>query len=221
MAYIDLIAKVHNQTQRNYLEERVLNCDKAECATVAKQFGKDYWDGDRKHGYGGYRYDGRWKSLATDLANHYNLKPGDKILDIGCGKGYLLYEFTQLLPGVEIAGLDISQYALENAKEEVNPFLQLGNAIELPYEDHYFDLVVSINTLHNLYNYDLHKALKEIERVGKEKKYIVVDGYRNEREKVNLLYWQLTCECFYTPEEWEWLFEVSGYTGDYCCIYYP
>ena len=220
MAYIDLISKIHTRTKRNYLEERVLNCDKAECAVVAKRFDQNYWDGDRKYGYGGYQYDGRWLTLAKDLVEHYQIKPGDRILDIGCGKGYLLYEFTQIVAEVVVAGLDISQYAIDQAKPEVKACLQVGNAIDLPYEDHSFDLVVSINTLHNLYNYDLQLALQEIERVGKDKKYLVVDSYRNDAERINLMYWQLTCECFYTPKEWEWMFAQSGYRGDYGCIYY-
>jgi len=219
MAYVDFIMKLHKSTKRNYLE-RVVEHDKAECAEVAIQYGKDYWDGDRKYGYGGFYYDGRWRTVAEEIAKHYGLKPGDKILDVGCGKGFLLYEFTQAIPGVEVAGIDISQYAIDNAKEEVKPFLRAGNAIDLPYESNTFDFVVSITTLHNLYNYELHQALQEIERVGKDKKYIVVESYRNEREKVNLLYWQLTCRSFYTPGEWEWFFKQSGYTGDYGCIFF-
>jgi len=220
VAYIDFISKVHTRTQRDYLAERVIGIDKARCATIAKQFGKDYWDGERKYGYGGYYYDGRWYPVAEEMVKYYDLKLGGKILDVGCGKGYLLYEFTRAIPRVEVAGLDISQYAIDNASEEVKPSLQVGNAIDLPYEDNSFDLVVSINTLHNLYIYDLQRALQEIERVGKEHKYIVVDSYRTEREKVNLLYWQITCECFYTPQEWEWLFRESGYTGDYGYVFY-
>ena len=219
MVYIDFIEQVHAVTGRNYLE-RVTEHDKAECATVSKEFGKDYWDGDRKYGYGGYCYDGRWRTTAERMASYYDLKPGHQILDVGCGKGFLIYEFTQVVPGVEVAGMDISRYALDNAKVEIKPFLQAGNATDLPYESHTFDLVVSINTVHNLYNYELLKALKEIERVGKECKYIVVDSYRTEREKANLLYWQLTCECFYTPQEWEWMFELSGYTGDYGYVFF-
>lgn len=219
MAYIDFIQRIHASTKRNYLE-RVVAHDKAECAEVAKQFGWEYWDGDRKYGYGGHRYDGRWRGFAQDLATHYKVQPGDRILDVGCGKGFLLYEFTQVVPGVEISGIDISAYAVENAKDEVKPFLTTGNATDLRYPDRHFDLVVSINTLHNLYNYQLHKALQEIERVGKQHKYIVADSYRTEREKVNLLYWQVTCESFSTPAEWEWMFAQSGYTGDYAFIYY-
>lgn len=219
MAYIDFLTQVHTSTKRNYVQ-RVIDHDKAECATIAKQYGQDYWDGDRKYGYGGYRYDGRWLSIAQQMAQHYNLKPGDKVLDVGCGKGYLLYEFTQAVPGIEIVGLDISEYAIAHAKEEIKPFLQVGNATKLPYPDQTFDFVVTILALHNLYNYELYAALKEIERVGKQKKYIVVESYRNEQERVNLLYWQLTCESFYTPQEWEWFFQISNYRGDYGCIYF-
>lgn len=219
MAHVDFIERVHTSTRRNYLE-RVIEHDKAECATVSKQFGKEYWDGDRRYGYGGYYYDGRWFSVAENIANYYGLNADAKILDIGCGKGFLLYELTQVLAQASVTGLDISQYAIDNAKEEVRPLLQVGNAVELPFEDNSFDLVISINTLHNLYNFDLKKALQEMERVGKQHKYMVVDSYRTEQEKVNLLYWQVTCECFYTPQEWEWFFQESGYTGDYSYVFY-
>ena len=216
MAYVDFIMKLHTSSKRDYVQ-RVVDHDKAECSEVAIQYGEDYWDGDRKYGYGGYRYDGRWRPVAEAMAEHYSLKPGDKVLDVGCGKGYLLYEFTQALPGAEVAGIDISEWAIDHAKEEVKPFLQTGNAVSLPYEDNYFDYVVSITTLHNLYNYDLRKALQEIERVGKQK-HVIIESYTNEREKANLLYWQLTCRSFYTPREWEWFMAESGYTGDYSYI---
>lgn len=217
MAYVDFVMKLHKGTTRDYLE-RVVAHDKAACAEVAIQYGRDYWDGDRKHGYGGYRYDGRWRSIAEDMVRHYGLKPGDSILDVGCGKGFLLYEFTQILSGVHVAGLDLSSYAIEHAKEEVKPYLRVGNATHLPWPDKTFDFVVSITTLHNLYNYELKCALQEIERVGKTKKHVIIEAYRNEREKANLLYWQLTCRSFYTPKEWEWCFAQSGYTGDYSYI---
>ena len=218
MAYVDFIMKLHQGTKRDCLQ-RVIDHDKAACAEIAVQYGMDYWDGDRQYGYGGYRYDGRWRPIAESMAQHYGIKPGDKILDVGCGKGYLLYEFTQAVPGVEIAGIDISDYAVANSKEEVRPFLRVGNAVSLPYEDGAFDFVVSVTTLHNLYNFELRRAVQEIQRVGKkDSKHIVVESYRNEREKVNLLYWQLTCRSFYTPEEWEWFLKESGYTGDYSYI---
>jgi ubiquinone/menaquinone biosynthesis C-methylase UbiE len=217
MAYVDFITKIHKATKRDYVG-RVLEADKAECAEAALKFDKDYWDGDRKTGYGGYKYDGRWRVVAEDMARHYKLKPGASILDVGCGKGFLLYEFTQVVPGAKVAGIDISRYGIEHAKEEVKPFLQVGTAAKLPYPDRSFDFVFSVNTLHNLYNYELFAALKEIERVGRGSKHIIIETYRNEREKMNLLYWQLTCRAFLTPKEWEWLFQQAGYTGDYSYI---
>lgn len=219
MQYIDLTRTLPSAPKRDYVE-RVATGDKAECAAVAKQYGEDYWDGDRKYGYGGYRYDGRWRPVAEDMARQYGLKAGDRILDVGCGKGYLLYELTQAVRGVDVAGIDISQYAIDNAKDEVKPFLRVGNAIDLSYEDNSFDFVVSITTLHNLHNYELRKALQEIERVGKANKYVFVESYRNERERVNMLNWQLTCCSFYTPEEWVWFYKESGYDGDYGFLFF-
>lgn len=219
MAYIEFIEEVHRSTKRDYLA-RVLAGNKAEFASIAKKFDFDYWDGSRNTGYGGYKYDGRWLIVAKRLAAHYGLKAGDRILDIGCGKGFLLYEFTHAVPGVEVAGLDVSRYALENAKDEVKPYLLEGRAESLPFPDRSFDLVLSINTLHNLQLPELDRALKEIERVGRRHKYILMDGYRDEQEKVNLLYWQLTCECFFTPREWEWVLKTSGYSGDFGCIFF-
>jgi protein-L-isoaspartate(D-aspartate) O-methyltransferase len=217
MAYVDFVMKLHAATRRDYIE-RVVSHDKAESAEVALKWGPDYWDGDRRYGYGGMRYDGRWRTVAQDMAKHYHLKPGARILDVGCGKGYLLYEFTQVVPDAEVAGIDISRYALEDAKDEVKQFLKLGDAVDLPWPDNYFDFVVSVTTLHNLHNYDLDKALKEIERVARGPKHVIIESYRNEHEKANLLYWQLTCRSFYTPREWEWFFQRAGYSGDYSYI---
>jgi len=219
MAHLDILNEIHQGTRRDYLA-RLLAGNKAEFATLAKKFDVEYWDGDRNTGYGGYRYDGRWRAVARRLADLYGLQSGHRILDVGCGKGFLLYDFTQVVPGVRVQGIDVSRYALAHAKEEVASALELGNATSLPYPDKVFDLVVSINTLHNLYIDDLFTALREIERVGKAHKYIVMDSYRNEQEKVNLLYWQLTCECFFTPREWEFVFRQAGYTGDYGFIYF-
>ena len=219
MAYIDFLSTVHKSTKRDYLA-RVNEFPKAEAAKLAKKFDYDYWDGDRKVGYGGFRYDGRWKKVALAMADHYGIKPGDKILDVGCGKGFLLYDFTQVVPGVLVRGIDISSYAIVHGKEEIRSCLQIGNANSLPFPDREFDLVISITTVHNLYCYDLEKALKEIERVGKRNKYICVESYRNEEEKANLLYWQLTCEAFNTPEEWQWWFDKTGYKGDHSFIYF-
>jgi len=219
MAYVDFLSSVHKSTKRDYIA-RVLEFPKAEAAKLAKKWDVEYWDGDRKTGYGGYHYDGRWRKVAEVMVQHYDIKPGNKILDVGCGKGFILYDFTQAVPGLEVAGIDVSHYAIEHAKEEVKPNLKVCSAADLPYEDNSFDLVISINTLHNLYCYDLYKALKEIERVARKNKYICVESYLSEEEKVNLMYWQFTCEMFCTPAEWEWWFKHTGYTGDYSFIYF-
>jgi len=220
MVQIDFIQTLHSSTKRNYVQ-RVVDYDKAECDKIASQFGKDYWDGERQYGYGGYSYDGRWLPIAQKMAEHYGIKAGDRILDVGCGKGYLLYEFTQAVPGVEVVGLDISQYGIDNSKEEVKPFLHQGTAASLPFEDNSFDFVVSLGTLHNLGLKDVWNAVSEIERIGKNSsKYIMVESFRDEAEKANLLYWQLTCKSFHGVHDWAWLYEKAGYSGDYGFIYF-
>lgn len=219
MAYVDFIEQIHGSTQRDYVQ-RVVEHDKAAVAEVSKQFGYDYFDGERMYGYGGYRYDGRWQQFARDLAAHYELGPGQRVLDVGCAKGFLVHDFRDAVPGIEVAGVDVSEYAIEHAMDDVRDVLQVASAVDLPYADDTFDLVVSVNTLHNLRLPDLERALQEIERVGRRHAYLILDGYRTEREKANLMYWQITCECFFTPDEWQWLFDRVGYTGDFACIYY-
>lgn len=220
MAYIDFMSVLHKSTPRDYLA-RVKDPDypKAKAAELAKQWGYDYWDGDRRINYGGYRYlEGRWEQVARAMAEHYRLPDNPRILDIGCGKGYFLFDFLKVRPDAEIHGIDISAYAIEHAKEEIRDRLQVGNAINLPWPDDSFDLVVSMTTLHNLHNYDLDRALREMERVGRQHKYLCVESYRTEQEKANLLYWQVTCEAFCTPEEWHWWFRHTGYSGDHSFI---
>jgi len=219
---IDFISKNHKKTNRNYLA-RVNEPEypKAKAAELAKKFDYDYWDGDRRICYGGYKYiPGYWEEVAIKMIKNYKLPTNAKILDIGCGKGFLLYEFTKLIPNGEFKGIDISEYAIRNSKEEVKDFLTLGNADSLPYPDDYFDLVISINSLHCLHAYELEKALKEMERVGKKDKYLCVESFRTEEEKANLLYWQVTCEAFNSPKSWLWWFNLTGYSGDYSFIYF-
>ena len=197
-----------------------MNDDKVECMKISRKYGREYWDGDRRYGYGGYRYDGRWETVAKKLIEAYNLPENAKILDVGCGKAFLLYEFKKLLPKCEVKGFDISEYAIKNAKEEVKSSLFVHRAQE-PYGfgDKEFDLVISLNTLHNLTLPELQTALSEIERVGRNK-YVTMESYRNELELFNLECWALTAESFFRPEEWVWLFERFGYTGDYEFIYF-
>ena len=222
MNEIDFMGSLHKSTTRDYLA-RVNDKDypKAKAAKLAKKFDYDYWDGDRRICYGGYKYfEGRWEIIAKKMVEVYKLPQKAKILDIGCGKGYLLFDFLKVLPSAEVHGIDISNYAIENSKKEIKDKLKVGNAAELPYEDNYFDLVISINTLHCLEAPSLFKSLKEMERVGNSLKYLCVESYRNEMEKANLLYWQVSCEAFNTPLEWLWWFNLAGYSGDYSFIYF-
>jgi SAM-dependent methyltransferase len=222
MKNIDFMSHIHKSTNRDYLA-RVNDTEfpKAKAAELAKKWGYDYWDGDRRINYGGYNYiPDRWAPVGQAMIEEYHIKPGDKILDIGCGKGFQLFELTKLIPGLKVHGIDISSYAIDNCKDELKDCLQIGNANNLPFPDNYFDFVFSINTLHNLHNYDLDKSLREMERVGKKNKYICVESYRNEIEKVNLMYWQVTCQAFCCPEEWLWWFKQTGYSGDYSFIFF-
>ncbi len=215
---LNIITPLHTRAKREYIGRMVDG--KVECMKIAKEYGQKFWDGNRRYGYGGYKYDGRWEVVAQQLIDLHNLKDDAKILDVGCGKGFLLYEFKKLLPKAEVTGFDISEYSITNAKEEIKNHLFVHQAESpYPFGDHQFDLVISITTLHNLPIFDLKVALEEIERVGK-KGYITVEGFRNEQELFNLQCWALTCESFYQPNEWIWLFNNFGYSGDYEFIYF-
>ncbi len=215
---LDIQTPLHKKTARDYFQR--MKDNKPECAAIARKFDRDFFDGERRYGYGGYSYDGRWEPVARKLIELYRLKEDAKILDVGCGKGFLLYEFKKLLPSVTAMGFDISRYSIDNAKKEVRDNLFVHDAKNrYPFKDKEFDLVISLMTLHNLRIDGLKTTLSEIERVGKNK-YITVEGYRNEKELFNLQCWALTCEQFFRPEEWVWLFNEFGYTGDYEVIYF-
>lgn len=215
---VEFFTPLHRSTKRNYIE-RMVN-DKVNCMIKAKEFEFDYWDGDRKYGYGGYKYDGRWKPVAEQMIKIYDLKPNAKILDVGCGKAFLLYELKLLLPQAELIGFDISKHGLADAPEAIRPSLHRRRAQDpYPWKDKSFDLVISLNALHNLRVFDVAAAVKEIERVGKQK-YILVEGYRNELEMFNLECWALTAESIFDDQEWLWLYKEFGYTGDYEFIYF-
>jgi SAM-dependent methyltransferase len=182
---------------------------------VAKRFGKEYFDGDRGQGYGGYRYDGRWVPIAERMRDFYGLRAGARILDVGCAKGFLLHDFRQVVPGVRVAGVDISEYAVIHAMDDVRPFLVVGSADALPFPDAAFDLVVSINTAHNLERPRCVQAIREVERVSRSHKYLQVDSYLDDEQREKFERWQLTALTHFDPEGWRRLFAETGYTGEY------
>ena len=216
---LNLVTGLHKATKRDYLGR--MNDSKVEAMKIAKQYGFDYWDGDRRFGYGGYKYmKGRWAKVAQQLIDLYGLRAGSKILDVGCGKGFLLYEIQLLQPGIEIHGFDISQYGLENTHPDLKAKLFIHRAQEtFPFQDNFFDLVISLGTLHNLHIFELEVAVSEIERVGKQG-YIMVESFRNELEMFNLECWALTAESLMDVDEWKWVYDRFGFTGDYEFIFF-
>ena len=183
---------------------------------IARSFGKDFFDGSRSHGYGGFSYDPRfWRPVAPVFQSHWNLKDGDSLLDIGCAKGFMLYDLQQLIPKLKISGVDISEYAIANAKAEVKEFCKVANATQLPFPDKSIDVSISITTLHNLEEKDLICALLEIERVTKRGSFITIDAYRNNDEKERMEAWNLTAKTVMHVDSWKELLSDVGYTGDY------
>ncbi|MBM79180.1 MAG: SAM-dependent methyltransferase [Planctomycetaceae bacterium] len=216
---VQFVTPIHRATKRAYIDRMI--DQKVDCMIKAKQYGSDYWDGNRRYGYGGYKYiPGWWEPVAEALINYYGLSNHSRILDVGCGKAYLLHELKQLLPQLEIVGFDISSYALSKAKSSVCDSLFIHYAQDTyPFPDQYFDLVISLGCFHNLRLFELETALKEVERAGKNG-YIMLESYRNEQELFNLQCWALTCESFFDQQEWIWLYKHFGYTGDYEFIYF-
>lgn len=187
---------------------------------IAKRFGRDFFDGERRHGYGGYRYDGRWLPVARRFVEHYGLKSDVRILDVGAAKGFLMADFLQMLPSATVRGIDVSVYAKENAYGGMGPQIDIGSAENLPYPDKSFDLVISINSIHNLPLEGCKQALREIERVSRAHKFITVDAWRTEEERKRLLDWILTAETYMAVDDWHQLFAEVGYTGD-CWWFIP
>lgn len=211
MAEINLL-DLYPKAKRN-LEARAQVKD--EDRLLARKFGFEYFDGTRDQGYGGYRYDGRWKVVVERFKKHYNLKDDCSVLDIGAAKGFMLHDFKALMPDAHFSGLEISQYAIDNAMEDVRENILLGNVKELPFKDNSFDLVIAINTIHNLERDECFEAVKEIERVGRGGKFITVDAYRDEDEKKRMYMWNLTAKTIMSVDEWIAFFKEAGYTGDY------
>ena len=212
MAESDLLRSLP-RPKRN-IQKRAEAKDPAVVA-IAKQYGEQYWDGPREYGYGGYRYDGRWRPVARDMIAHYELQPGMKVLDVGCGKGFLVKDLMTECPGLEAFGLDVSRYALMNAPPELAGRLHQGSADDLPFPDGAYDLVVSLNTIHNLPRPRAVQALAEVQRVSQGSAFVVVDSYHTPEQKEVFESWVLTAEFHGYPDEWRAVFAEAGYTGDW------
>jgi SAM-dependent methyltransferase len=200
------------RTKRNVSARHAAQAHERE---TALRFGREYFDGDRSQGYGGYRYDGRWLPIAETFRDHWDLKPGDRVLDIGCAKAFLVRDLMTVCPGLEVVGLDISEYALVNAEDATRGRLVLGNAASLPFSNHSFRAAISINTIHNLERTQCIQAVREMSRVAPEGGYIQVDSYRTPDEREEFLKWVLTAKTHDYPKGWEALYQEAGYTGDY------
>ena len=210
---IDLLAN-YPRTKRN-VEERGEEKTEEDRA-IARRFGKEFFDGDRRHGYGGFAYHPRfWQPVIPTFREHFGLTGKSSVLDVGCAKGFMLHDLAALSPGITVRGVDISDYAIENAIGDMKPFVQVGDARNLPFEDNAFDVVISINTVHNLEREDCARSLREIERVARGKAFVTMDAYRNEEERVRMAAWNLTAKTVLHVDEWKAFFDEVGYTGDY------
>ncbi len=208
------LLKNYPKSKRN-LDER-LSEKSPEIVKIAREFGKEFFDGDRKYGYGGLKYNPiYWEVVARDFIEYYKLKPDAKILDVGCAKGYMIYDFKRQYPGLEINGIDISKYAIENCHPEIKNNLSLGNAKSLEFDDNYFDLVISINTVHNLELSECVTSIKEISRVSKGNSFITVDAYNTNEEKERMFKWNLTAKTIMSTNDWKEIFKKIGYNGDF------
>jgi len=183
---------------------------------AALKFGREYFDGSREQGYGGYVYDGRWRPVAARVIDRYGLKSGSRVLDVGCAKGFLMKDLLDALPGLEVWGLDVSDYAIRHAHPDVAHRMLRASCDRLPWHDGAFDAVLAINTIHNLDRAGCMAALREIVRVGRPgRAFVQVDAYRNESERDLFEAWMLTAKTYCRPEEWRALFDETGYDGDY------
>jgi len=210
---IDLLVN-YPRAKRN-VEDRGQNKTE-EDRRIAREFGREFFDGDRRHGYGGFNYLPRfWQPVIPTLQQHFGITSGSSLLDVGCAKGFMLHDLAQLIPGITVKGVDVSAYAVEHVIEDMKPHVQVADARRLPFADKSFDVVIAVNTVHNLERADCAQALHEIERVNRKGAFVTVDAYRTEEEKTRMFAWNLTAKTIMSVDEWVAFFEEVGYTGDY------
>jgi SAM-dependent methyltransferase len=212
MAEVNLLDKLP-KPKRNLQARTHAKTD--EHIRISREYGQTYFDGPREYGYGGYRYDGRWVPVAQDMIKHFDLKPGDRVLDVGCAKGFLVKDFMKALPGLEAFGLDVSEYAMMHCEPEVVGRLHLGSGDKLPFPDNSFKAAISLNTIHNFDRDGVIRAMKELQRVSGGRAFVQVDSYRTPEQKAVFEDWVLTAKFYGYPHEWTDVFNEAGYTGDY------
>jgi SAM-dependent methyltransferase len=210
---IDLLVN-YPRTKRNVDERGQTKSE--EDRAIARRFGKEFFDGDRRHGYGGFNYMPRfWQPVIPTFQQHFGLDASSSVLDVGCAKGFMLHDMAELIPGITVKGVDVSEYAIAHAIDDMKPHLSVASATKLPFPDKSFDVVISINTVHNLVRDDCATALREIERVARKGAFITVDAYRDDEEKRRMMAWNLTAQTIMHVDEWKAFFAQVGYTGDY------
>ena len=210
---IDLLEN-YPRTKRNVEERGETKTE--DVRRIARQFGKEFFDGDRQYGYGGFKYFSRfWQPVIPTLQKHFGLTGRSSLLDVGCAKGFMLHDLVELIPDITVSGVDVSDYAIEHAMDDIKSKVQVADAKNLPFADNSFDVVIAINTIHNLERADCAKALCEIQRVSRKGSFITVDAYRNDDEKQRMFAWNLTAKTIMSVDEWVAFFEEVGYTGDY------
>lgn len=210
---IDLLAH-YPKSKRNVRERGEAKSE--EDRLVARRFDRDFFDGHRRHGYGGYRYHPRfWQPVVPTMQTHFGLSASSSVLDVGCGKGFMMHDMALLIPGITVRGVDISPYAVNHCIDDMKPHVLVADAAHLPFRDNSFKVVISINTVHNLPEDECARALGEIERLSRGRSFITVDAYRNEEERESMMAWNLTARTIKHVDEWKAFFRDAGYSGDY------
>ena len=210
---VNLLAN-YPKSKRNIFEREEQKSEEAR--VIARKFDKEFFDGDRNHGYGGFTYNPKfWQPVIPDFIKYWGLNSKNAILDVGCAKGFMLYDLSKLIPGINLQGMDISDYAISNSIPEIRKFIQVANAKKIPFSDNSFDVVIAINTIHNLERAECAEALREITRVSKKYSFVTVDAYRNDEEREKMYAWNLTAKTIMSADDWKLFFKEVGYNGDY------
>ena len=179
----------------------------------AWELSKEYYDGKRINGYGGFKYDGRWQKLLPKIIRKYKIKKESKFLDLGSKKGFLLKDLNILIPGIKSYGIENHKYPLKN-KINCKSKLILSEYYNIPFRDKYFDFLIAFNSVYMQNLGDVIKTLKEIERVSK-KSFVVLASGETDKERIKFYKWTLIGTTILLKKEWKILFKKIKFNGDY------